>query len=75
MNRSCFHRTWLAGLLTLTLVADALNSEYGESAGSGIRSGKPGPLYAQGNAWLEHNFQRLDYIRRATVIAPTDARK
>jgi peptidyl-prolyl cis-trans isomerase A (cyclophilin A) len=56
-------------------VADALNSEYGESADSGIRSGKQGPLYAQGNAWLEQNFPRLDFIRRAAVIFPTDASK
>ena len=52
-------------------VADALNSEYGETAGSGIRSGKQGPIFENGNVWLEHNFPRLDYIRRAAVIEPT----
>ena len=51
-------------------VADALNAEYGESAGGGIRGGKQGPLFEMGNAWFEHNFPRLDYITRATVIAP-----
>ncbi len=51
-------------------VVDALNSEYGETAGSGIRSGKQGPLFEQGNVWLEHNFPRLDYIRRATITEP-----
>ncbi len=40
-------------------VADSLNAEYGETAGSGIRSGKQGPLYEQGNVWLEHNFPAL----------------
>ncbi len=51
-------------------VADALNSEYGETAGSGIRSGKQGPIFENGNVWLEHNFPRLDYIRRATITKP-----
>jgi cyclophilin family peptidyl-prolyl cis-trans isomerase len=52
-------------------VADALNSEYGEAAGSGIRAGKQGPLFQRGNAYLESHFPRLDYIRHATVIEPT----
>ena len=49
-------------------VADALNTEYGESAGSGIRSGKQGPLFETGNAYLKQNFPRLDFIRQATVV-------
>ena len=49
-------------------VADALNSEYGESAGGGIRGGKQSPLFEQGNAWLLSHFPRLDFIIRATVI-------
>jgi hypothetical protein len=44
-----------------------LNAEYGDSAGGGIRGGKQGPLFEQGNAWLEKNFPRLDFIRRATM--------
>lgn len=48
-------------------VADALNAEYGEAAGGGIRAGKQGPLFEGGNAWLKQNFPRLDYIIRATV--------
>jgi cyclophilin family peptidyl-prolyl cis-trans isomerase len=51
-------------------VADALNAEYGETSGSGIRSGRQGPLFQWGNAYLELNFPRLDYIRRATVTVP-----
>jgi cyclophilin family peptidyl-prolyl cis-trans isomerase len=54
-------------------VADALNSEYGEAAGSGIRAGKQGPLFQMGNAYLERNFPRLDYIRRTTVGEPPSA--
>jgi homoserine O-acetyltransferase len=48
-------------------VADALYSGYGESAGSGIRSGKQGPLFERGNAYLRSEFPRLDYIIRATI--------
>jgi len=51
-------------------VADALYSEYGESAGGGIRGGKQGPLFEGGNEYLEKNFPRLDYIIRATVVKP-----
>jgi len=49
-------------------VADALFAEYGETSGSGIRAGKQGPLFAEGNAWLNRNFPRLDWIQRATVL-------
>ncbi|HET7626376.1 MAG TPA: TIM-barrel domain-containing protein [Verrucomicrobiae bacterium] len=49
-------------------VADSLNSEYGESAGGGIRGGKQGPLFEIGNAYLEKNFPRLDFIRRAMAV-------
>ncbi len=51
-------------------VADALNSEYGERAGSGIRSGKQTPLFESGNAYLDKNFPRLDRILHARVLAP-----
>ncbi|HXS69019.1 MAG TPA: peptidylprolyl isomerase [Candidatus Polarisedimenticolia bacterium] len=56
-------------------VADALNTEYGETAGSGIRSGKQGPLFQDGNAYLQSHFPRLDYIERATVMESTAAIK
>lgn len=49
-------------------VLDALNAEYGEAAGGGIRAGKQGPLFESGNPWLQQNFPRLDYIRRATIV-------
>jgi homoserine O-acetyltransferase len=47
---------------------DALNAEYGESAGGGIRGGKQDPLFAGGNAYLAKSFPRLDFIRRARVV-------
>jgi peptidyl-prolyl cis-trans isomerase A (cyclophilin A) len=49
-------------------VADALNSEYGEESGGGIRAGKQQPLFDGGNAYLDREFPRLDRIVRATVI-------
>ena len=48
-------------------VVDALNSEYGESAGGGIRAGKQDKLFEEGNAYLERGFPRLDYLVRAEV--------
>jgi len=49
-------------------VADALNSEYGETAGGGIRGGKQAPLFEQGNAYLLKNYPRLDFITHATIV-------
>ncbi len=50
-------------------VADALDAEYGEGAGGGIRAGRQGPLFERGERYLERHFPRLDVIRRATVRA------
>ncbi|MDR3702112.1 MAG: peptidylprolyl isomerase [Candidatus Sulfopaludibacter sp.] len=52
-------------------VVDALNSEYGEASGGGIRAGRQGPMFEEGNAWLDRNYPRLDSIRRATVVQPS----
>jgi homoserine O-acetyltransferase len=49
-------------------VADALNSEYGESSGSGIRAGKQQPLFDGGNAYLDREFPRLDRLTHAVVM-------
>jgi homoserine O-acetyltransferase len=49
-------------------VADALNSEYGENAGGGIRAGRQAPLFEGGNAYLDREFSRLDRIIRARVV-------
>jgi cyclophilin family peptidyl-prolyl cis-trans isomerase len=48
-------------------VVDALYSGYGERAGGGIRAGTQDPVFAGGNAYLEREFPKLDYIRRATI--------
>jgi peptidyl-prolyl cis-trans isomerase A (cyclophilin A) len=49
-------------------VADALNSEYGESSGSGIRAGRQQPLFEGGNAYLDREFPRLDRIIKAVLL-------
>ena len=49
-------------------VADALNAEYGEEAGGGIRGGKQQPLFEAGNEYLRIHFPRLDFIKRAVVV-------
>ena len=46
----------------------AWNGEYGETSGGGIRAGKQDPMFAEGNAWLDRRFPRLDRITRATVV-------
>lgn len=48
-------------------VADALNSEYGEAAGGGIRAGKQQPVFDGGNAFLDREFPRLDRLSRAAI--------
>jgi cyclophilin family peptidyl-prolyl cis-trans isomerase len=48
-------------------VADRLYSEYGETAGGGIRAGKQDPLFTGGNAFLLREFPHLDFIVRAVV--------
>jgi homoserine O-acetyltransferase len=47
---------------------EALNAEYGETAGGGIRGGKQEPLFAGGNGYLAREFPRLDFIRRARIV-------
>ena len=49
-------------------VADALNAEYGETSGGGIRAGKQQPLFDGGNAFLDREFPRLDRLTRATIL-------
>jgi cyclophilin family peptidyl-prolyl cis-trans isomerase len=49
-------------------VADALNAEYGEAAGGGMRAGKQQPLFDGGNAFLDREFPRLDRLARATIV-------
>jgi peptidyl-prolyl cis-trans isomerase A (cyclophilin A) len=49
-------------------VADALNSEYGESSGGGIRAGRQQPLFDGGNDYLDREYPRLDRLFKAGVI-------
>ena len=49
-------------------VADALNSEYGEQSGGGIRAGRQQPLFDGGNAWLDREYPRLDRLLHAAVM-------
>jgi homoserine O-acetyltransferase len=49
-------------------VADALNSEYGENSGGGIRAGQQQPLFDGGNAYMDRAYPRLDRILHAKVI-------
>lgn len=50
--------------------ADAWYAEYGERAGGGIRAGRQDPVFFGGNEHLRREFPRLDYIRRARIVAP-----
>ncbi len=49
-------------------VADALNSDWGESSGSGIRAGKQQPLFDGGNAYLDREFPGLSRIVQARIV-------
>jgi cyclophilin family peptidyl-prolyl cis-trans isomerase len=49
--------------------ADALDTEYGEASGGGIRGGKQQPLFDGGNAYLDRQYPRLDRLFRARLIA------
>jgi homoserine O-acetyltransferase len=49
-------------------VVDQLNGEYGERAGGGMRRGLQQPVLAEGNAYLDREFPRLDRLIRATVV-------
>jgi peptidyl-prolyl cis-trans isomerase A (cyclophilin A) len=48
-------------------IVDSLYSEYGERAGGGLRAGKQDPVFAGGNAYLQREFPKLDYIVRAAI--------
>jgi peptidyl-prolyl cis-trans isomerase A (cyclophilin A) len=49
-------------------VADALNTEYGENSGGGIRGGRQQPLFDGGNAYLDREYPRLDQLIRARIL-------
>jgi peptidyl-prolyl cis-trans isomerase A (cyclophilin A) len=47
-------------------VVDKLNAEYGEGAPSG-RGPDQGRIQMEGNAYLQKDFPRLDFIRKASI--------
>jgi len=47
-------------------VVDQLNAEYGEGAPRG-RGPDQGRIQAEGNAYLNKDFGRLDYVKKATI--------
>ena len=50
-------------------VVDSLYAEYGEGAPNG-NGPDQGRIQAQGNAYLEKSFPKMDYIKTATIVAP-----
>jgi homoserine O-acetyltransferase len=48
-------------------VVDRLHSGYGKKSGGGMRAGQQARLFAEGNAWLDRAFPKLDKLIRATV--------
>jgi homoserine O-acetyltransferase len=49
-------------------VVDKLYDGYGENAGGGMRAGKQGRIFAEGNAHLDRDFPKLDKLIRASVL-------
>jgi len=49
-------------------VVDKLYGGYGESAGGGMRAGRQGRIFAEGNAHLDRDFPKLDKLIRAVVV-------
>jgi peptidyl-prolyl cis-trans isomerase A (cyclophilin A) len=48
-------------------VVDALYAGYGETSGGGMRGGKQGRIFAEGNTHLDGDFPKLDRLIRARV--------
>jgi cyclophilin family peptidyl-prolyl cis-trans isomerase len=49
-------------------VVDQLYSGYGEASGGGMRGGKQGKLFEEGNAYLDREFPLLDKVLRAKIF-------
>lgn len=49
-------------------VVDSLYSGYAESSGGGMRGGKQGRLFEEGNGYLDREFPRLDKLSKAEII-------
>jgi peptidyl-prolyl cis-trans isomerase A (cyclophilin A) len=50
-------------------VVDRLYAGYGEGAPRG-RGPDQGRMQAEGNAYLERDFPKLDFVKRATIVTP-----
>jgi peptidyl-prolyl cis-trans isomerase A (cyclophilin A) len=50
-------------------VLDRLYAGYGETSGGGMRGGQQQRLFAEGNAYLDREFPKLDRLLRATVVS------
>jgi len=49
-------------------VVDRLYAEYGEKSGGGMRAGRQGKLFEEGNAYLDREFPLLDKLLKATIL-------
>lgn len=49
-------------------VVDSLYAGYAESSGGGMRGGKQGKLFEEGNAYLDREFPKLDKLLRAEIV-------
>ena len=48
-------------------VVDRLYAGYGEGSGGGMRAGGQDPMFAEGNAWLDARFPKLDRLVRVAL--------
>jgi peptidyl-prolyl cis-trans isomerase A (cyclophilin A) len=49
-------------------VVDKFYSEYGESSGGGMRTGKQDKMFEEGNVFLDREFPQLDKLKSARVL-------
>ena len=49
-------------------VVDKLYNGYGEKAGGGMRGGRQGRIFEEGNAHLDRDFPELDKLIRAMIV-------
>jgi homoserine O-acetyltransferase len=49
-------------------VVDNLYSDYGENSGGGMRAGRQGKLFEEGNAYLDREFPLLDKLIKASIV-------
>ncbi len=49
-------------------LVDRLYAEYGENSGGGMRAGRQGKLFEEGNTYLDREYPRLDKLLKATII-------